>query len=63
MWVDENGQVTGQEGWESVFEAQIARMKRPKNEDSLSEGETFDDIVDSLQKEDIIIASQKTEQP
>jgi hypothetical protein len=56
IWVqEEDGLMVGEDGWEDVFKAQIESMTREIPEGA--EGETFDQIVDSVGQDNITIVS------
>jgi hypothetical protein len=55
IWVQKDGSLTGEDGWEDILEAHKASMEReiPPG----AEGETFDEIVDSIGRDKIKIVS------
>ena len=46
IWVQEDGSLTGEDGWEVIYQDMKANMEReiPEN----AEGETFDELVESI---------------
>jgi hypothetical protein len=59
IWVqEEDGSIVGEDGWEDVFKAQIESMEREIPEGA--EGQTFDQIIDSVGRDNIKIVSGET---
>jgi hypothetical protein len=58
IWVQEDGSLTGEDGWEKVVQEHLESIQReiPKG----VEGETFDEIVDSIGRENIIVSDRQT---
>jgi hypothetical protein len=58
IWVqEEDGSLVGEDGWEDVFKVHIEKMQREIPD--CAEGETFDEIIDSIGRNKIIIASDE----
>lgn len=56
IWVNpQTWSLTGDPGWEAVFEKQKACLDRPIPQDVI--GETFDDTVESIGRNNILIVS------
>lgn len=55
LWVTSDGQVTGNvENWADVFQAQCAAIQTPIPDDDIP-GETFEDIMNHVGKDKIVI--------
>ncbi|CAB9506922.1 expressed unknown protein [Seminavis robusta] len=52
IWVDSEGNLDGEKGWEAVFENHLAAMNAPILKDAV--GETFDEILQSLGRIEIV---------
>ena len=56
IWVDEStGEIVGEDGYKDLFEAHIESISRPVSPDAV--GVKFDDIMEKLGKDNIIIVS------
>jgi hypothetical protein len=56
IWVDETtGEIVGEKGYKELFEAHIESVSRPIPSDAV--GATFDDILEKLGRENIVIVS------
>lgn len=55
IWVQSDGSIQGETGWELVFEKQLECIQRDIKQGT--EGESFDEIVESLQRDKIIIVN------
>lgn len=56
IWVDESdNSITGDKGWEAVFDKHLESMNREVSKDAV--GETFDQIVASIGLENVITVS------
>lgn len=55
IWVGEDGNLIGEDGWEAVFEAHMQVMNAPTP--STAKGETFDQLLGSLDPPKIIPAA------
>lgn len=60
IWVNESdGSIVGEEGWEPIFASHMESTQQPISDSAA--GESFDDIVDQIGRESVIIVSHATE--
>jgi hypothetical protein len=61
IWVDENGTVTGDEGWEKIFQEHVEVMQREIPKEAI--GISFDEIVQGIVARGvpIVIVSRKNQ--
>ena len=54
IWVDDSGSITGEDGWEDIFKAQVDAMQRPISDSA--EGISFEEIWHEISEKGVTIA-------